>query len=78
MRSERCSKLISVLILSGTVATPMLKAFVEQTGSDFKIVTPIKRFAQPEEIGRLCAYLLSDESTYITGAIYSIDGGWTA
>lgn len=36
----------------------------------------INRKAQPEEIAALIAFLLSDETTFITGSIYSIDGGW--
>jgi len=29
----------------------------------------------PDEIAAVVAFLLSDESTYITGAAYSVDGG---
>jgi NAD(P)-dependent dehydrogenase (short-subunit alcohol dehydrogenase family) len=39
---------------------------------------PVNRVAQPEEIASLVAYLLSDETTFITGAALTIDGGWTA
>jgi NAD(P)-dependent dehydrogenase (short-subunit alcohol dehydrogenase family) len=38
---------------------------------------PVGRFAEPEEIAPLVLFLASDESAMITGAIYSIDGGWT-
>ena len=34
------------------------------------------REGQPEEVAKLIAFLLSEESSYITGAAYSIDGGW--
>jgi NAD(P)-dependent dehydrogenase (short-subunit alcohol dehydrogenase family) len=37
---------------------------------------PIKRKGKPEEVASLIAFLLGDESQYITGSIYSIDGGW--
>jgi NAD(P)-dependent dehydrogenase (short-subunit alcohol dehydrogenase family) len=37
----------------------------------------IKRKGQPEEAASLVAFLLGDESKYITGSIYSIDGGWS-
>jgi NAD(P)-dependent dehydrogenase (short-subunit alcohol dehydrogenase family) len=36
----------------------------------------LRRTGQPEEVAMLIAYLLSDESTYITGNAVSIDGGW--
>ncbi len=37
----------------------------------------IKRRAQPEEVALLALYLASDESTYVTGANFVIDGGWS-
>ena len=39
---------------------------------------PLGRFAQPEEIASLIAYLASDDASYITGATLSIDGGLSA
>lgn len=38
----------------------------------------LKRFAQPEEIAAAIAYLLGDESKFVTGSSMMIDGGWTA
>ena len=38
----------------------------------------IKRLGTADEVARLIAFLLSDESTYTTGACYGVDGGWTA
>lgn len=39
---------------------------------------PMKRAGQPEEVAELCAFLVSDKASYISGAIISIDGGVTA
>ena len=36
----------------------------------------LRRKGQPEEVAKLVAFLLSDESSYITGNAISIDGGW--
>ena len=40
--------------------------------------TPLRRLAQPIEIGRAIAYLASDDAVFITGAALQIDGGTTA
>ncbi|GIH24814.1 short-chain dehydrogenase [Acrocarpospora phusangensis] len=40
--------------------------------------TILKRFARPEEIVELAAFLASDRAAYITGANYAVDGGATA
>ena len=37
---------------------------------------PINRLGTAEECANLVVWLLSDESTYVTGAAYAIDGGW--
>ena len=39
---------------------------------------PIARLAQPEEISNLVKYLVSDASSYCTGAVWSLDGGMTS
>ena len=39
---------------------------------------PMGRAGTPEEIAALAVYLASDESAWVTGAAYSIDGGQTA
>jgi NAD(P)-dependent dehydrogenase (short-subunit alcohol dehydrogenase family) len=40
--------------------------------------TPVKRLAQPMEIGRVVAFLASDDASYMTGSEVVVDGGWTA
>ena len=39
---------------------------------------PAGRFAKPEEIAGLAAFLMSEPAAYITGAVLPIDGGLTA
>lgn len=40
--------------------------------------TPVKRLAQPVEIGKVVAFLASDDASYMTGSEVVVDGGWTA
>jgi gluconate 5-dehydrogenase len=39
---------------------------------------PIGRWCELHEIGGLALYLASRASSYVTGAAFSIDGGWSA
>jgi NAD(P)-dependent dehydrogenase (short-subunit alcohol dehydrogenase family) len=66
-------------VCPGYVLTPMQEAEYSPemlAATDAKI--PIGRHARPEEIASLYAFLASDESSYLTGASISIDGGETA
>jgi 3-hydroxybutyrate dehydrogenase len=39
---------------------------------------PSKQFVTPEQVGALAVFLCSPAAAQITGAAYTIDGGWTA
>ncbi|EMC97038.1 hypothetical protein BAUCODRAFT_436239 [Baudoinia panamericana UAMH 10762] len=66
-------------IAPGYVDTAMLDQALETTTPEDAAkaigALPVPRKADPMEVAKLIAFLLSDEASYITGAIYSIDGG---
>ncbi|KAH8585701.1 ABA4 protein [Bisporella sp. PMI_857] len=69
-------------ICPGRIVTPMLRSAEDALGitvqpgsSDYPDVA-LRRDGQPREVAQLIAFLLSDESSYMSGADVSIDGGW--
>ncbi len=61
----------------GAVDTPMdadLKAHADQFAKLLAEI-PVGRMGQPDEIANLAVYLASDESAYVTGSTFFIDGG---
>lgn len=70
-------------ICPGTVETPSLERRIaaqpdaEKARAAFIQRQPMGRIGRPEEIAQLAVYLASDESSYTTGQIHIIDGGFT-
>lgn len=71
-------------ICPGTVQSPSLDQRIKAMGPDeeasrqqFIARQPMGRIGTAEEIAALAVYLASDESSYTTGTIHIIDGGWS-
>ena len=64
----------------GPVATPMSAESLQDPikSAWMKERIPIGRPANPNEIAKACAFLLSDEASFVTGAFIPVDGGWLA
>jgi 3-oxoacyl-[acyl-carrier protein] reductase len=63
------------------VATPLLAGTSKAGGFTLDDVagrTPLRRLAEPEEVARVVAFLVSDDASYLTGSSVLIDGGWLA
>jgi NAD(P)-dependent dehydrogenase (short-subunit alcohol dehydrogenase family) len=68
-------------IALGSIDTPGFRGMVsghEELAEQFRAAHPLGRIARPEEPASLVAYLAGDDAAFITGAVISMDGGWTA
>ena len=67
-------------ICPGIVDTEMVARFsMDETARRQRIAMhPMGRFGHPEDIAQAAVFLASDESAWITGAAFPIDGGYTA
>jgi NAD(P)-dependent dehydrogenase (short-subunit alcohol dehydrogenase family) len=67
-------------IAPGGVDTPLIRATTCSTPEGQQMIEamhPMKRLASPREIANAALFLASDEASFITGAVYAVDGGWT-
>lgn len=68
-------------ICPGSVSTPMMTAVDagrKRQHSEEATPIPLNRYADADEVAQLVVFLLSHQASYITGASYTIDGGWSA
>ncbi|MCK4805913.1 MAG: SDR family oxidoreductase [Candidatus Pacebacteria bacterium] len=64
-------------ILPGPIDTPLLRRvlFSEELIQKYTALNPMGRIGKPEEVANVAAFLASNEASYVTGGIYSVDGG---
>lgn len=62
----------------GVISTPLANGFLEGTGITLSANRScLKRVAEPEEVGKVVAFLLSDDSSYMSGVVVNVDAGFT-
>jgi NAD(P)-dependent dehydrogenase (short-subunit alcohol dehydrogenase family) len=62
-------------IAPGLVRSKFVEKHRERFEAD-RLATPLRRHGHPDEIANVAAFLVSDESSFITGEVLTVSGGW--
>ena len=70
----------SNVVVPGTMSTPLIQKIWDdpEKGPDLIRRTPLGRMGKPSDLVGLVNWLVSDQSSFATGAFYAVDGGMTA
>ena len=63
-------------VTPGLIATDMVAAMPENAITRLTSQIPVGRLGRPEEIARVVRFLAADASSYITGQVWSVNGGF--
>lgn len=66
-------------VAPGAIYTPMMEQALDRLGKadePFQAPSAIKRYGKPEEVASIIGFLLGSESSFVSGSVYAVDGGW--
>jgi NAD(P)-dependent dehydrogenase (short-subunit alcohol dehydrogenase family) len=67
------------LVCPGYIRTPLLEERMDaERAAALAAQHPIGRLGSPEEVASLASWLAGPESTFVTGSVYTVDGGFTS
>ena len=65
-------------VCPGYIETNMTREPMRRRGDQILAQVPFKRMGRPEEIAEMVVWLCSDRASYVSGALYNVDGGYMA
>ena len=76
LAKEFASRSVTVnAVAPGFIETDMTSGLDERVRDAALKFIPLKRFGQPQDIAHMTSYLCSEEAGYVTGKVFTIDGG---
>jgi len=79
--TKSCAKELAVrnilvnAIAPGFIQTPMTRSLPEEIKNNYLKSIPLGRFGEPGDVARVALFLASEDSSYITGQVLTVDGG---
>jgi NAD(P)-dependent dehydrogenase (short-subunit alcohol dehydrogenase family) len=75
---EHAPKIRCNCLFPGPIETPMVGELTEEHRRWSEENVPLGRWGQPEDVARMALFLASDDASFITAAMFVVDGGYTA